>query len=125
MSDANEELLTLTQELLNCIEAGDWETYQELSDASLTAFEPEARGHLVEGLDFHHFYFQLNQEKSPQNTTIVAPSIRVFGKVGIVAYIRLIQYVDASGVSLTQAFEETRIWHRQNGQWRQVHFHRS
>ena len=27
--------------------------------ATLTAFEPEALGHLVEGLAFHRFYFEL------------------------------------------------------------------
>ena len=26
-------------------------------DASLTCFEPEARGNLIEGMDFHKFYF--------------------------------------------------------------------
>ena len=31
----------------------------ELCHDSLTAFEPEANGSLVEGLDFHKFYFNL------------------------------------------------------------------
>ena len=30
----------------------------KLADPHITAFEPEARGHLVEGLEFHKFYFE-------------------------------------------------------------------
>lgn len=46
-------LLSLTQRLLDAIVAGDYETYQELCDPSLSAFEPEAAGCLVQGLEFH------------------------------------------------------------------------
>lgn len=29
-----------------------------MCDPAVTAFEPEALGNLVEGLDFHRFYFE-------------------------------------------------------------------
>ena len=45
MTDATtNELLALNQRLLKSIAAGDWATYQELCDPTLTCFEPEARG---------------------------------------------------------------------------------
>ena len=44
-----DELLDLNQQLLESIAAGDWETYQELCDPTLTAFEPEGRGPLDRG----------------------------------------------------------------------------
>ena len=60
MSDATTiELLALNRRLLESIAAGDWATYEELCDPSLTCFEPEARGQWVEGMEFHHFYFKL------------------------------------------------------------------
>ena len=31
--------------------------YRKICDPHLTAFEPEALGNLVEGMDFHKFYF--------------------------------------------------------------------
>ena len=43
-----EELLSLTNRLLEAIATGDWETYQLLCDPTLSAFEPEARGQSVE-----------------------------------------------------------------------------
>ena len=60
-SDSATELLELNQRLLDAIADGDWETYAELCDAGITGFEPEAGGHLVEGLDFHKFYFDLGE----------------------------------------------------------------
>lgn len=33
-------------------------SYRKICDPGLTAFEPEALGNLVEGMDFHRFYFE-------------------------------------------------------------------
>ncbi|MBU6173969.1 MAG: DUF4440 domain-containing protein, partial [Planctomycetes bacterium] len=52
-------ILTRTQQLLVAITSGDWDSYAELCDPSLTCFEPEALGNLVDGLDFHRYYFNL------------------------------------------------------------------
>jgi calcium/calmodulin-dependent protein kinase (CaM kinase) II len=125
-NSAHEEILSLTQQLLDAIATRDWETYQLLCDPSLTAFEPEARGHLVEGMEFHRFYFALEGSASPANTTIASPHVRLLGAdVAVVSYIRLLQWVGDDQRPTTARFEETRLWQRQDGQWRHVHFHRS
>ena len=122
----HDELIGLTEELLHSIANSDWNTYERLCDPTLTAFEPEARGHLVEGMDFHRFYFDLEKAKFPQQTTLVQPHVRVIGDdVGIVCYNRLIQTCDAQGQAISISTEETRVWQRQNGEWKHVHFHRS
>jgi calcium/calmodulin-dependent protein kinase (CaM kinase) II len=120
-----EELLHLTQRLLDAIGRADWDTYRELCDPGLTCFEPEATGQLVAGLEFHHFYFKLGAGRGEQQTTLASPHVRVLGDVAVVSYVRLNQRVQADGTPVTRAFEETRIWHRRDGAWRHVHFHRS
>jgi len=122
---AVDELLRLSQRLLDAIARADWATYQELCDPSLTAFEPEAKGQLVEGLSFHRFYFDQGGTKGLNQTTLVSPRVRVLGDVAVIAYVRLNQRLAPDGTSYTQAFEETRVWQRQAGRWRHVHFHRS
>src|SRR5438067_13389571 len=126
MADAlTEELLELNDRLLRCIAEADWDTYRELCDPTLTAFEPEAQGQLIEGLAFHRFYFDLAGVKGPHQTTMAAPRVRLLGDVGLVTYVRLVQRVGTDGAPRTQAFEETRLWQRSDGRWRHIHFHRS
>ena len=120
-----EELLGLNARLLACIATKDWATYQELCDPSLTAFEPEARGQLVEGLEFHRWYFNLAGNPGHHNTTMCSPRVRIMGDVAVLAYVRLNQRVGADGAPTESAVEETRVWQRRDGRWRHVHFHRS
>lgn len=120
-----QELLDLSQKLLDSIVSADWETYRSLCDDTLSAFEPESSGHLVEGLDFHRFYFGLGAGQLPVNTTIVSPHVRVMGDVAVVSYVRLTQRCDAGGDPVVSRCEETRVWQRTEGRWRHVHFHRS
>jgi len=119
------ELLDVNQRLLESIASADWETYSTLCDPTLTCFEPESQGMLVEGMDFHYFYFNLGPGSTPANTTICSPHVRVLGDAGIVSYVRLVQRTGADGKPVTVRWAETRIWHRRDGQWRHVHFHRS
>ncbi len=104
-----DELLQLNQRLLDSIANADWASYQELCHPSLTAFEPEALGQLVEGMDFHHFYFQRGGIKGPHQTTMCSPKVRVLGDVAVVAYVRLIQAISPEGLPVTAGFEETRV----------------
>lgn len=126
MPDPGEdELLDLNQQLLDSIAAGDWDTYQELCDPTISCFEPEARGHLVQGLEFHRFYFDLGPSDGPRTTTMASPKVRLMGDVALVTYVRLVQSLDAGGSPVTSHYEETRVWQMQQGKWQHVHFHRS
>lgn len=126
MSDPSEdELLELNQQLLESIAAADWETYQELCDPTLTAFEPEGNGHLIPGLEFHRFYFDLGASERPRTTTMSSPKVRLMGDVAVVTYVRLVQTLDDAGAPVTSSHEETRVWQMQQGKWQHVHFHRS
>jgi calcium/calmodulin-dependent protein kinase (CaM kinase) II len=125
MPDLAEELLQLNQRLLESIARGDWAAYQDLCDPTLSAIEPEAKGQVVEGMGFHRFYFDLGGVKGRHQTTMCSPRVRVMGDVAIVAYARLVQHIGADGAPVTIASAETRIWQRQSGRWKHVHFHRS
>ena len=74
---------------------------------------------------FHRFYFDLGGAKGPVNNTMGSPHVRVIGDVGVVCYVRLTQKTDDQGRPVTSCVMETRVWERQDGRWRHVHFHRS
>jgi len=125
MPDTTAELLQLNQKLLECIAQGDWAAYQELCDPSLTSIEPESHGQVVEGLAFHRFYFDLGGIRGRNHTTMVAPQVRVMGDVAVLCYTRLVQRLSPDVPPVTAATPETRVWQRQNGTWKHVHFHRT
>ena len=125
MPTPEESLLEASRKLLKSIDAGDWKAYAALCDDSLTCFEPEAEGHLVTGMPFHKFYFDLPPSKSPRLSSISSPDVRVIGDVGIVCYVRLVQKLDASGAPITATVSETRIWRKEGEKWKHIHFHRS
>ncbi|XP_061420907.1 calcium/calmodulin-dependent protein kinase type II delta chain isoform X4 [Lethenteron reissneri] len=123
-----QEIIKVTEQLIDAINNGDFEAYSKICDPGLTSFEPEALGNLVEGMDFHKFYFEnlLSKNTRPIHTTILNPHVHLIGEeAGCIAYVRLTQYLDGSGLPRTQQSEETRVWHRRDGRWRNVHFHRS
>jgi calcium/calmodulin-dependent protein kinase (CaM kinase) II len=120
-----EQILGLNERLLQSIGEGDWETYCQLCDPTLSCFEPESRGQLAEGMEFHRYYFENGKPASARNTTLCSPHVRLLGDTAVVCYVRLIQALDDAGKHVTHRFEETRVWHRENNAWRHVHFHRS
>lgn len=120
------EVLEHNQRLLEAIAAADWSVYNSLCSSDLTCFEPEARGHLVEGMAFHKFYFDLEPGAGPRNVTMATPHVRLLGNdAAIVAYTRLVQRLDPDGSPVTTRVEETRIWQRVDRSWKLVHVHRS
>ncbi|XP_023288459.1 calcium/calmodulin-dependent protein kinase type II delta chain isoform X2 [Orussus abietinus] len=123
-----QEIIKMTEQLIESINTGDFEAYTKICDAHLTAFEPEALGNLVEGMDFHKFYFDnvLGKNCKAVNTTILNPHVHLLGEdAACIAYVRLTQYMDKQGVAHTQQSEESRVWHKRDNKWQNVHFHRS
>lgn len=63
--DVERKLLFNTYRLLEAIDTGNWEEYQQLCDEGMSCFEPEAKGHLVQGMEFHRFFFDFQKKKPP------------------------------------------------------------
>ncbi|XP_063290952.1 calcium/calmodulin-dependent protein kinase type II subunit gamma isoform X12 [Pelobates fuscus] len=121
-----QEIIKITEQLIEAINNGDFDAYTKICDPGLTSFEPEALGNLVEGMDFHKFYFDnlLSKNSKPIHTTILNPHVHVIGEdAACIAYIRLTQYIDAQGRPRTTQSEETRVWYRRDGKWLNVHYH--
>ncbi|KAM9266333.1 calcium/calmodulin-dependent protein kinase type II subunit beta isoform 8-T8 [Morus bassanus] len=96
-----QEIIKITEQLIEAVNNGDFEAY--------------ARPPAV-----------LSKNNKPIHTTILNPHVHVIGEdAACIAYIRLTQYIDAQGRPRTSQSEETRVWHRRDGKWQNVHFHGS
>ncbi|XP_052463434.1 calcium/calmodulin-dependent protein kinase type II subunit beta isoform X21 [Carassius gibelio] len=126
MQTRKQEIIKITEQLIEAINNGDFDAYAKICDPGLTSFEPEALGNLVEGMDFHRFYFEnlLSKNSKPIHTTILNPHVHLIGEeAACIAYIRLTQFVDGQGLPRSSQSEETRVWHRRDSKWQNVHFH--
>eukprot|EP00439_Symbiodinium_sp_Y106_P083177 s323_g23.t1 len=140
----DDEMLSLNALLMQAVGEGNYGFYELACDKKLSCFEPEAKGHLVTGLNFHKYYFDLKEQmtkgkkrkasdsvdeeetasKLTTQSTMSSPSITWLcqRQAAIVCFKRLVQ----SGTN-TVATEETRVWEFSSDlkQWKMMHFHRS
>merc|ERR1719295_2227934 len=126
------DIIRVTELILDAINSGDFEAYTKLCDPNITAFEPEALGNLVEGIEFHRFYFdnflsvQALKQSKTTNVTILNPQVHLLGDdAASIGYIKVTQSLDKHGNAHTSQSEETRIWQKRDGRWQNIHFHRS
>ncbi|NWI43986.1 KCC2D kinase, partial [Picathartes gymnocephalus] len=130
-----QEIIKVTEQLIEAINNGDFEAYTKICDPGLTSFEPEALGNLVEGMDFHRFYFENGKYSlfiSEEYYFFSEFCYRCFSVCFRSAHSCITEhlreqrrYMDGSGMPKTMQSEETRVWHRRDGKWQNVHFHRS
>ncbi|XP_048761848.1 calcium/calmodulin-dependent protein kinase type II delta chain-like isoform X15 [Ostrea edulis] len=123
-----QEIIKLTEQLIAAITSGDYEAYMKYVDPSVTCFEPETMGNLIVGWDFHKFYFDhyLSKNNKPFNTSILNPYVHLLGDdAACIAYVKLTQYIDSTGLPAANKAEETRVWQRKDGKWQNVHLHHS
>jgi calcium/calmodulin-dependent protein kinase (CaM kinase) II len=127
-SPRDQEILSINQAMLESVASGDWAGYANFCANDLSCFEAETNGHLVEGLPFHRYYFELpagDAPATPVTVTMARPHLRWLSDDAVVlSYTRLTQRLNG-GEPVTASCCETRIWQRCNGTWQQVHVHRS
>ena len=128
--ERDQEILAINQAMLESVASGNWEHYSQVCSADISCFEAESVGHLVEGLPFHRYYFNLASEE-PNNApakvtvTMARPHLRWLNDDAVVlSYTRLTQTLQ-SGEPITSRCCETRVWQRIDNTWQQVHVHRS
>ena len=128
LSVRDQEILSVNQTMLESVVCGDWAAYAKHCSQELSCFEGETNGHLVEGLPFHQYYFDLpagDAPSTPVTVTMARPHLRWLSDDAVVlSYTRLTQRL-VNGEPITASCCETRIWQRLSGQWQQVHVHRS
>lgn len=122
-SKEEQEIYDLTINLLTAIRKGDIETYKLYSSEHLTAIEPETSSLVVEGLDFHVFFLSHTQPKE-FHIELVNPVIKVYSDTAYIAYTLIENKFFEGKFNLKNIFE-TRIYHKEQENWKMVHFHRN
>lgn len=122
-SEQEKEIFQILMKILHSIHQHDYETYKKYSDKDLTCFEPESFGHQVNGLEFHQF-FMMHLPTTEFHIEVLNPTIRVYNDTAYASYTILLSRKLNNEVKISSA-NETRIFHKENNDWKMVHFHRS
>lgn len=120
------ELLNLVREMLKAIHAGDAASYARLCAEDLSCFEDDVAPYRIDGIEFHKGLIEEGARSAAFGDLvrfdILSPRVHLLDNCAVVAYTRLMTYADPARFA---AFNETRIFHRREGGWRMVHFHRN
>ncbi|XP_076064012.1 calcium/calmodulin-dependent protein kinase type II alpha chain-like isoform X9 [Oratosquilla oratoria] len=111
-SARKQEIVKVTEQLIECINSGDFEAYTQLCQQTVRGFDDILQ--------------VLGKNCKALSTMIMSPHVHLLGEdAACIAYVRLTQYMDKQGQAHTQQSEETRVWQRRDNKWQCVHFHRS
>jgi calcium/calmodulin-dependent protein kinase (CaM kinase) II len=124
MSDEVTAVRAALEALLNSIQRADIPTYRTLVSESLTCFEPATHGNRVDGVEFHIFQTEAQEIARKYHIELVHPVVRVYGDAAYASYTLLVSRDDEDGVTTT-TMNETRVFTKEQGNWKMVHFHRS
>ena len=126
MSETQQELIEVTEQMLEAINTGNVETYANLCVPELTCFEDVCH-HRIDGVEFHlSLIRQLAQSPAlrPTRCDILHPAVQIYDNTAIVTYTRLMTFNDA-GSPRWSTCNETRVFVREATEWKMAHFHRT
>jgi ketosteroid isomerase-like protein len=129
-----QEILVLLERHLRSIWEGDLDTYRATVAPEVTFFEWYISTQRIDGLDFHiretaataraaAAARQAGRGREVEHE-VLAPKVQVYGDIAIVTFTLLMRYTAPEGVTHTE-HNETRVFHRRDGNWVLVHCHKS
>lgn len=124
ISEETEEFRAALLELLHTIEKAEVETYQQRVSEKVTCFEPETGGAKVKGRDMHIFFVKNSTAPDHYFFDIIDPTFKISGDLAYAAYTFLLAEI-SDGKTTSTTENVTRIFQKEEGEWKMVHFHRS
>nr|CAB3227500.1 calcium/calmodulin-dependent protein kinase type II delta chain [Phallusia mammillata] len=121
------EVIQATEQLVQCINSGDYEGYMKLCATDHTSFDPVSMGNLIHGHNIQKFFLDaVSKQTTPRKSSLLSPHVVMLGEdSAYIAYVCLWHNVDSNGRPSSTQTEETRVWRRINGAWKTTHLHRS
>ena len=128
------EILALLGRHLRSIWEGDLAAYRATTAPEVTFYEWYISTQRIDGLDFHLREITANTRTAQAEQQagrrheieheVLAPKVQLYGDIAIVTFTLLMRYGGDDGVRHTE-HNETRVFHRRDGNWLLVHCHKS
>lgn len=121
-----QELLSITRQMLMAIHSGDFETYRALCAPGLTAFENDVAPYRIDGVDFHTDLIEAGREQFSHlvRFDMLQPNVQIHRGAAVVTYTRLMTFA-GDVPPMWRMSNETRVFFHFEEGWKMVHFHRT
>jgi len=121
------EIVKITEKLHEAINCGDFDAYSALMcTTEHTCFDSRFVGNLTRGPGYHKFQLDfIKESQSRRRSLIFSPHVvHMADDAAYIAYTCLTHCL-SNGQSMTVQSEETRMWRKIGGSWKNTHSHRS
>ena len=132
MEELEDEVLSVTEELLRAVYRQDVEFYKAHATEDMSAFEWFIAPGRIDGVDFHlHLTGSggMTGVEEGARVDLLAPRVQIVGAsqdVAVVTFTLLVTYPTAGGKPSFYSDNQTRVLEKDmNDVWKMVHFHRS
>lgn len=125
MSDAAQEVLTITEEMLRAMFTGDPEVHRRYCAEDMSSVEWYIAPYRIDGVDFHLQLIEARGNGDPSRLDMLTPHVQIYGETAIVTYTLLKTIAVNDGPPKFSTINETRVFVKLEGEWKMVHLHKS
>lgn len=125
MSDAAQEVLAITEEMLRAMFTGDPEAHRKYCAEDMSSVEWYIAPYRIDGADFHLRLIEARGNGAPARLDILTPHVQVYNDTAIVTYTLLKTITADDGPPKFSTINETRVFVKQDEAWKMVHLHKS
>jgi len=125
MPSAEDEVLTITRQMLDAMYSGNPEVHRTHSAEDMSSYEWYIAPQRIDGLAFHLALIEAGGNGTSSRLDMLTPRIQVYGDTAIVNYTLLKTAISETTPPQFSTINETRVFVKLDGVWKMVHLHKS
>lgn len=125
MTDIEQDVLAITEEMLRAMYTGDSEIHRRYCADDMSSFEWYIAPYRIDGVEFHLRLIEAGGNGEPSRLDMLTPRVQVYGETAIVNYTLLKTKIVDGMPPQFSTINETRVFVRLQGTWKMVHLHKS
>ena len=125
MPSAEDEVLTITRQMLDAMYSGNPEVHRTYSAEDMSSYEWYIAPQRIDGLEFHLALIEAGGNGTSSRLDMLTPRVQVYGDTAVVNYTLLKTTLGEGVPPQFSTMNETRVFVKLDGVWKMVHLHKS
>ena len=125
MPSTEDEVLTITRQMLDAMYSGNPEVHRTHSAEDMSSYEWYIAPQRIDGLEFHLALIEAGGNGTSSHLDMLTPRVQVYGDTAVVNYTLLKTTLGEGVPPQFSTMNETRVFVKLDGVWKMVHLHKS